>query len=84
MEKKLHIRQVEIIMILKIDLMSPVWRRHFLQDVFQMTAIALIWVINPYHFNGLYLFWDSLFIRRPLRNGNRRPEFNFCFRFTSR
>ena len=34
-----------------IDLMSLAQRIHFLQDVFQMTAIALILVINPYHIN---------------------------------
>ena len=35
---------------------------HFLQDVFQMTTIALISVINHYHINGLHLFWDILYI----------------------
>ena len=28
----------------------------FLQDVFQMTAIALVSVINDYHINGLHSF----------------------------
>ena len=32
---------------------------HFLQGVFQMTAIAFIWIINNYHTNGLHLFWDT-------------------------
>ena len=33
---------------------------HYLQDMFQMTAIALVSVIN-YHINGLHLFWDTLY-----------------------
>ena len=28
----------------------------FLQDMFQMTAIALVSLINHYHINGLHLF----------------------------
>ena len=32
----------------------------FLQDVFQMTAIALVSVIN-YYYNGLHLFCDILY-----------------------
>ena len=35
---------------------------HFLQDVFQMTAIALVSVINHDHINELNLFWDTLYI----------------------
>ena len=42
--------------------MAPAERVHFLQDVFQMTAIALVSVINPYHINGLHLFWDTLYL----------------------
>ena len=34
---------------------------HFFQDVFQMTAIVLVSVINHYHINGLHLFWDTLY-----------------------
>ena len=44
-----------------IDLMSLAQRMHFLLDGFQMTAITLVSVINPYHINGLHLFWDSLY-----------------------
>ena len=33
---------------------------HFLQDVFQMTAIAFVSIINHYPNNGLHLFWDTL------------------------
>ena len=38
------------------DLMSLFQRTHFLQDVFQMTTIALVSVINHYHINGLHYF----------------------------
>ena len=40
--------------------MYLVQKMHFLQDVFQMTAIALVSVINDYHINVLHLFWDTL------------------------
>ena len=33
--------------------MSLAQRIYFLQDLFQMTAIALVSVINHYHINGL-------------------------------
>ena len=36
--------------------MSLAQRMHFLQDVFQMTGIALVPVLNHYHINGLHLF----------------------------
>ena len=39
-----------------IDLMSLAQRRHFLRDVFQMAAIAVVSVITHYHINELYLF----------------------------
>ena len=39
-------------------------RMRFLHDRFQMTAIALVSVINHYHINGLHLFWDTLYIYR--------------------
>ena len=42
-----------------IDLMSQAQTMHILQDAFQMTAIALVSVINPYHINGLNLFLDT-------------------------
>ena len=32
---------------------------YFLQDMFQMTAIAFVSVINHYHINGLHLFGDT-------------------------
>ena len=34
---------------------------HFLQDMFQMSTIAFVSVINHYHINGLHLFWDTLY-----------------------
>ena len=33
---------------------------HFLLDVFHINAVPLVSVINDYHINGLYLFWDTL------------------------
>ena len=42
--------------------MSLAQRMHFLLGVFQMTAIALVSVINHYHINGLHLFWDTLYV----------------------
>ena len=58
LKKRLHVLEADIIIIKKnnIDLMSLAWRMHFLLDVFQITAIALVSVINHYHINGLYLF----------------------------
>ena len=41
--------------------MSLAQRMHFLLDVFEMTAITLVSVINHYHINGLHLFWDNLY-----------------------
>ena len=40
--------------------MSQAQRMHLLLDVFQMTAIVLISVINHYYINELNLFWDNL------------------------
>ena len=37
--------------------MSHIERIHFLRDVFKMTAIALVLVINNY-----IIFWDILYI----------------------
>ena len=39
--------------------MSSAQKMHFLQDVFQMTSIALISEINHNQINGLPLFWDT-------------------------
>ena len=60
-QKRLHILEADMIK-KNIDLMSLAKRMHFLHDMFQMTAIALVSVINHYHINGLHLFWDTLHI----------------------
>ena len=63
LKKWLPILKADIITIKKnIDLMSLAQRMHFLQEVFQMTAIALISMINHYHTDGFYLFWDTIYI----------------------
>ena len=41
--------------------MSLAQRMYFLQDVFLITAIALVSVINHYHIKRLHLFWDPLY-----------------------
>ena len=35
-------------------------KMYFLQDVHQMSAIALVSIINYDHINGLHQFWDTL------------------------
>ena len=42
--------------------MSLAQRIHFLHYMFQMTAIALVSVINHYHINGLHPFWNTVYI----------------------
>ena len=37
-------------------------KTHFLQGMFQMTAIALITVINHYHINGVHLLRHPVFM----------------------
>ena len=52
LKKRLHVLEADILTIKKdIDLLSLVQRMHFLLDVFQMIAIALVFVINHYHIN---------------------------------
>ena len=48
--------------------MSQAQRVHFLQDVFQMTTITLVSIINHYHINGLHLFWDTQYVNFLLSN----------------
>ena len=62
-QKRLHVLEVDVITIFKknFDSMSLAQRTHFLPDQFQMTAIAIVSVINHYHINGLHLFWDTLY-----------------------
>ena len=55
LKKRFHVLEADMITIKKnIDLMSIDQRMHFLQVVFQMTAIALVSVINHCHINGLH------------------------------
>ena len=42
--------------------MYLIQRMDILLDVFQMTSIALILVLNHNHINGLHLFWETLYI----------------------
>ena len=61
-KKRLRVLEADIITIeTNINLMSLTQRMHFLLDVFQMTAIALVSVIN-YHINGLHLLLDPLYL----------------------
>ena len=41
--------------------MSQAQNIHLLQDMFQLSVIALVSVLNHYHINGLHLFWDALY-----------------------
>ena len=41
--------------------MSLAQRMHILADVFQITAIVLVLVINQYCINGFHRFWDTLY-----------------------
>ena len=61
--KKLYVLEADIKTILKEHwfYVSSSKDTFFLQDVFQMTTIALVSVINHYHINGLHLFWDTLY-----------------------
>ena len=59
-KKRLHVLKAYIIAILKeywFDVSNS--KNAFVQDVFQMTVIALVSVNNPY---GLHLFWDTLYM----------------------
>ena len=59
--KKLHVLEADIITIKKkwFDVSSS--KDAFLLDEFQMTAIALVTVINHYHINELHVFWGTLY-----------------------
>ena len=61
--------------------MSPAQRMHFLQDVFQMTAIELVLVINHYHIKGLHLFCDTLYFEFKLPNRSKRTQLVLLFTF---
>ena len=65
-DKKLkkNVLEADTITILKnIDFMSLAERMYFLQDMFQMTAIALVSVVNHNHINRLHLFWNNLYLQ---------------------
>ena len=59
--------------------MSLAQRMHFLLDVFQITVIELVSVINHYHINELNLFsyiqdfWCTISLKRVLIDG-QMPE----------
>ena len=62
LRKRLHVQEADIITIKKnIDQMSLAQRMHFLQNVFQMTTITIVSVINHNHINELQLFWDTMY-----------------------
>ena len=62
-QKRLHVLEADIMTIKEnIDLKSLTQRIHFLWNMFQMTTIGIVSVINRYHINGLHLFWDTLYI----------------------
>ena len=68
LKKRLHVLEADIITIKRnINWMFLAQRMHFLQDVFRMSAIALVSVITYYRINVLDLFWDTLYIRTDLR-----------------
>ena len=57
----MHVLGADMITINKIiNLMCLAQKMHFLKDMFQMTAILLVSVINHCHINGLHLFCDTL------------------------
>ena len=55
-QKKKHVLEADIIKIKKknIDLMSLPKKMHFLQDLFEMTTIAFVSVMNHYPINRLH------------------------------
>ena len=57
--KKMHVKEDDIITIKKNLFVVSSSKNTFLQDVFQMTAIVLVSVLNDYHINGLHLFGDA-------------------------
>ena len=44
--------------------MSQAQSNHFLQNVFQITVIALVSEIKHYQNDRLHLFWDSLYKKK--------------------
>ena len=60
-QKRLHILEADIITIKKILFDVSNSKGAFLQDVYQMTASALVSVIHFNHINGLHPLWDTLY-----------------------
>ena len=62
LKRTLHVLEAEIIAVKKhlFDVCRS--KDAFLQGVFQMTAIALVSVINDYDINELHLFWNIRYI----------------------
>ena len=57
LKEGLHVLEADIIPIKKKHRVEVSCSKDaFLQNVFQMTAIVLVSVINHYHINGLHLF----------------------------
>ena len=50
--------------------MSLAQRMHFLQDMFQMTAVAQVSVINHYHINVLHLFFRDPVLKSSKKKRN--------------
>ena len=65
-KKNVHVLEADVI-ILQTKKKKQQWfvvsSRKDALDVFQMTTIVLVSVINHYHINGLLLFWDTLYYR---------------------
>ena len=64
LKKRLHVLEADIVIIKRnIDLMFLAQRMHFWLDVFQITAVVVVSVINHYHINRLHLFCDTLYLK---------------------
>ena len=57
--------------------MSLAQKMHFLQDVFQITAIALVSVINYYPIKGLHLFWDTGYLGSYITSAESHVKIRF-------
>ena len=60
LKKRLHVLEADISIKKTLILMSLAQRMHFLLDMFQMTTLVLVTVINHYI---LHLFWDTLYMK---------------------
>ena len=62
LKKRLHVLKAYIIMIKKYSLDVSDSKIHFLQDMFQMTTIAVVSVINHYPIYGLRHIYIYIYI----------------------